>query len=159
MATVQDPVCGMDVATDSAAAKEDYQGQTYYFCSTACQEKFRAAPQTYVQGPQPAFTATNGAAAAAVLTVGIGSFVLGLLTTLAAASGSVATVLAFYGPVGPLSGKSTVAVVVWLVAWAVFHKRWKNTQVNFSGVFVATLILIALGVLGTFPPFFEWFGG
>ena len=159
MATVQDPVCGMDVPTDSAAAKEGYQGQTYYFCSTACQEKFAAAPQTYTRGPQPAFAATNGAAPAAVLTVGIGCFVLGLITTLAAASRPVATALAFYGPAGPLSGKSTLAVVVWLVAWAVFHKRWKNTQVNFSGVFVATLIPIALGLLGTFPPFFERFGG
>jgi YHS domain-containing protein len=149
----------MDVATDSAAAKEDYQGQTYYFCSAACQEKFAAAPQTSTQGPQPAFPATNGAAAAAVLSVGIGSFVLGLLTTLAAASRSVATALAFYDPAGPLSGKSTVAVVVWLVAWAVFYKRWKNTQVNFSRVFLTTLIFIAFGVLGTFPPVFEWFSG
>jgi YHS domain-containing protein len=149
----------MDVATDSAAAKEDYQGQTYYFCSTPCQEKFAAAPQTYTRGPQSAVAATNGAAAAAVLAVGIGGFVLGLLTTLAAASRPVATALVFYGPVGPLSGKSTLAVVVWLAAWAVFHKRWKNTQVNFSGVFAVTLILIGLGVLGTFPPFFEWFGG
>src|SRR5262245_26220863 len=121
MATVQDPVCGMDVATDSAATKQDDQGQTYYFCSTACQETFAAAPQAYTRGPHPAFATTNGAAAAAVLTVGIGSFVLGLLTTLAAASRPVATVLAFYGPAGPLSGKSTVAVVVWLVAWTVFH--------------------------------------
>ena len=159
MATFEDPVCGMDVASDGAAMKEAYQGQTYYFCSTACQEKFKSAPQTYAQGPQPALAVTNGAAAAAVLTVGIGSFVLGLLTTLAAASRPIATALAFYGPAGSLSGKSTVAVVVWLVAWAAFHKRWKNTQVNFSGVFVATLILITLGLLGTFPPVFEWFGG
>jgi hypothetical protein len=98
-------------------------------------------------------------AAAAVFSVGIGSFVLGLLTTLAAASRPIATALAFYGPAGPLSGKSTVSVVVWLMAWAVFHTRWKNTQVNFSRVFVAMLILIALGLLGTFPPVFEWFGG
>jgi hypothetical protein len=50
-------------------------------------------------------------------------------------------------------------VVVWLIAWAVFHGRWKNTQVDFAKVFGVTLILIALGVLGTFPVFFELFGG
>lgn len=64
-----------------------------------------------------------------------------------------------YDPAGPLSGKTTVAMVVWLVAWAVFHGLWKNQQVNFTKVFIGTLIMIALGLLGTFPPFYEAFGG
>src|SRR5215218_6279391 len=33
MATVTDPVCGMEIDTDAAAASEEYQGKTYYFCS------------------------------------------------------------------------------------------------------------------------------
>jgi hypothetical protein len=103
--------------------------------------------------------ATNGAAAAAILAAGMGSFMLGLLTTLAAASKLLGDVLAFYGPVGPLSGKTTVAVLIWLAAWVLLHRTWKDRQVNFGPVFLGTLILIALALLGTFPLFFEAFGG
>ena len=52
-----------------------------------------------------------------------------------------------------------MAVVAWLAAWAILHRMWTRQQVDFGKVFVATLILIALGLLGTFPPFFQLFGG
>jgi Cu+-exporting ATPase len=45
---VKDPVCGMDVDPDSAAASSDYEGQTYYFCSIPCQEEFDAEPEKFV---------------------------------------------------------------------------------------------------------------
>lgn len=48
MATVKDPVCGMEIDSNNAAATEDYQGKTYYFCSAACHKKFKAAPEKYV---------------------------------------------------------------------------------------------------------------
>ncbi|MGH8056389.1 MAG: hypothetical protein ACREOH_04020 [Candidatus Entotheonellia bacterium] len=102
---------------------------------------------------------TNGPAAAAILASSIGSLALGLFTTLAQAIAPIKDALNFYNPAGPLSGKTTVAVVVWLIAWAVFYGRWKNTEVNFPNVFRVTLILIALGLVGTFPVFFELFGG
>ncbi len=45
MSTMEkDPVCGMDVDPDAAAGSFDYDGQTYYFCSKGCLEKFRADP-------------------------------------------------------------------------------------------------------------------
>ncbi|MFC1918174.1 heavy metal translocating P-type ATPase [Chloroflexota bacterium] len=47
MATVKDPVCGMDIDPNTAAAKEDYQGKTYYFCATACRDAFKANPEKY----------------------------------------------------------------------------------------------------------------
>lgn len=47
MATVKDPVCGMEIDQATAAASEEYQGQTYYFCSTSCQQRFAAAPEQY----------------------------------------------------------------------------------------------------------------
>jgi hypothetical protein len=28
----KDPVCGMDIKEDEAAARYEYKGQTYYFC-------------------------------------------------------------------------------------------------------------------------------
>ena len=100
---------------------------------------------------------TNGPAAAAILSAGIGSMVLGLFTTLAEAIVSIKNALVFYNPVGPLSGKTTLAVVAWLVAWIILGSLWKNKQVGFTGVFAASLILIILGLIGTFPPFFEMF--
>ena len=39
---MRDPVCGMDVQPDSAAATETHRGQTYYFCCKGCAAKFRA---------------------------------------------------------------------------------------------------------------------
>lgn len=46
---VTDPVCGMTIESEKAAAREVWQGQTYYFCSKSCQEKFRAAPDRYAK--------------------------------------------------------------------------------------------------------------
>ena len=43
-----DPVCKMTVQPDKAAARVDYGGQTYYFCSEVCHQAFTADPQKYV---------------------------------------------------------------------------------------------------------------
>ena len=45
---VKDPVCGMDVTPESAAARHEHGGQTYYFCSSHCMEKFRAEPGKFL---------------------------------------------------------------------------------------------------------------
>lgn len=37
---VVDPVCGMSIASETAAATSERDGVTYYFCSQACKEKF-----------------------------------------------------------------------------------------------------------------------
>ncbi|MEW6402471.1 MAG: YHS domain-containing protein [Chloroflexota bacterium] len=44
----KDPVCGMDVDPKTAAGKSDYQGTTYYFCSSGCKKAFDKEPQKYV---------------------------------------------------------------------------------------------------------------
>ncbi len=43
-----DPVCGMRVAANEDR-KYVFEGNSYYFCSTRCLDKFRASPQTYLQ--------------------------------------------------------------------------------------------------------------
>jgi Cu+-exporting ATPase len=43
-----DPVCGMTVDEKTAAAQADYQGKTYYFCSSDCKTKFQQDPTRYV---------------------------------------------------------------------------------------------------------------
>jgi len=107
--------------------------------------------------PQQTGIGSNGAAGAAILAAGIGSTTMGLITTLAAASGKVSGWLNFYGPVGPLSGKVLGAVAVWLIAWAVLHGAWKDRDVDFGKLWRGALILVILGFVGTFPPFFDLF--
>jgi len=43
-----DPVCGMEVSEEEAAATSEYRGRTYYFCNPSCKERFDASPESYV---------------------------------------------------------------------------------------------------------------
>lgn len=43
----KDPVCGMMVEEDSAAATSEYEGTTYFFCSKDCKEEFDSDPESY----------------------------------------------------------------------------------------------------------------
>jgi len=45
---VQDPVCGMAIDPAGAAATAKHAGQTYWFCSDGCREKFVRSPDVYV---------------------------------------------------------------------------------------------------------------
>lgn len=45
---VKDSVCGMDIDIDSATAKSEYKGQTYYFCCQSCKTKFDEAPEPFL---------------------------------------------------------------------------------------------------------------
>ena len=47
MTTVKDPVCGMEIDPATAAASEEFDGQTYYFCSESCHRRFAAAPEQF----------------------------------------------------------------------------------------------------------------
>jgi len=68
----------------------------------------------------------NGAAVAAFLSAGIGAFTLGLIVILNEAGWLV--VPGWYPPAGGVSGRTTLAVVLWLIAWAVLHRRWRRRQ-------------------------------
>src|SRR4029079_835387 len=46
--TELDPVCGMRVVPERAAARYEYKGTTYYFCSPGCLAKFRVDPERYL---------------------------------------------------------------------------------------------------------------
>lgn len=99
----------------------------------------------------------EGPVAAAILAAGVGAFALGILTTLAEASVDIKDFLNLYDPVGPLSGKTIGAVIVWLVAWVVLHMMYREKAIESRKVLTASLVLIGLGVLGTFPIFFQLF--
>ncbi|HEX6326902.1 MAG TPA: hypothetical protein VFZ72_10045 [Jiangellaceae bacterium] len=99
---------------------------------------------------------SEGPAAAALLAAGIGVAALGVATTLAEASETVKDWLSLTDSVGPLSGKTIFAVVVWLVAWIVLHPLLRRGRLG-AGVLIATGILVLVGLVGTFPIFFEAF--
>src|SRR5205809_1359690 len=67
---VKDPVCGMTVDPQSAAGFYEYKGQTYFFCSVGCRERFKADPERFLnhepaspigiqRGPKPQPVATT----------------------------------------------------------------------------------------------------
>jgi len=60
---VRDPVCGMSV--DPAAAKHrlEHAGQTYFFCSQRCRDKFASDPAKYLTPSEPQAAAVHWAAA------------------------------------------------------------------------------------------------
>ena len=97
--------------------------------------------------------AANGAALASFLGAGIGAFTMGFIVILNEAG--LLVVPALYAPAGGVTGRTTFAVVIWLIGWAVLHRRWKGRQIESRRVHVVTLILIGLGVLLTFPPFWK----
>jgi P-type Cu+ transporter len=49
MAMVTDPVCGMRIDDDDAAATAVHEGTTYYFCSQTCHDAFEDDPTSYVK--------------------------------------------------------------------------------------------------------------
>ncbi len=44
---VKDPVCGMTIDPKTAFATREHAGQTFYFCSKECVDKFDADPHRY----------------------------------------------------------------------------------------------------------------
>lgn len=101
----------------------------------------------------------NGPGAAAILAAGIGCAAVGILAFAAEASRPFANMLNFYNPVGPLSGNTTVAVIVWLVAWFVLARLWRDKNVALGPVNLAAFVLLAVGFVLTFPPFWALFLG
>ena len=46
----KDPVCGMEVSPETAAASAELEGATYYFCAQSCKDAFLAEPRRYLDG-------------------------------------------------------------------------------------------------------------
>lgn len=95
----------------------------------------------------------NGSAAAAMVAASVGCCALAVLATIGDASKSAASLLTFWKPTGPLSGVSTLAIVGWLLVWAVLARRWRARDCAWARVNLAVGILLAAAFLLTFPPF------
>ncbi|MFN8590110.1 MAG: hypothetical protein U0031_01530 [Thermomicrobiales bacterium] len=109
------------------------------------------------EAPADAPSRPDGPLAAALLAAGIGSLALGLLTTLAEASQAFRERLILNGGVGPLSGKTVWATVVFVVAWVVLSSLLREKDRILRSATIAFVILTILGLLGTFPIFFQAF--
>ena len=101
----------------------------------------------------------NGAGAAAILAAGIGCAALGVFALLGDAFNGIKNFLNFYNPTGPLSGVTTLAIVVWLAAWFVLAKKWDGRDVAMTRVSVVAFVLLAVGFALTFPPFMDLLQG
>ncbi len=102
-----------------------------------------------------AVSVLHGATAAAIMASAIGCAAVGFFVILADASEAAKAVMTISSAVGPLSGKTTFAVVVWLISWGFLHGLWRGTQVRLSRTYMAVfLVLVVIGVVGTFPPFY-----
>ncbi|HEV8682894.1 MAG TPA: hypothetical protein VGS09_08990 [Actinomycetota bacterium] len=98
-----------------------------------------------------------GPVAAVFLAAGIGALVLGILTTLAEASESFKSWLEWSTSVGSLSGKTIIAVIAFVVAWAVLGVGLRGKSPKPTSIFILTAILVAVGLVLTFPTFFQAF--
>jgi Cu+-exporting ATPase len=45
----KDPVCGLTVSPETAAATYEYQGRTYFFCAAGCKVAFGKDPEQYLR--------------------------------------------------------------------------------------------------------------
>ena len=103
--------------------------------------------------PQEKLPLTNGPGAAALLAGGIGVTALGIFAVLGDTWPAFKKLMIFSKATGPLSGVTTCAVIVWLLAWGVLEWRWKQKTVRIGRVTVVACVLLVVGLLLTFPPF------
>ncbi len=98
----------------------------------------------------------NGPGAAAILSAGIGSCAFGIFALAGDAVPAINRLFVFWKPSGALSGVSTTAIAVWLVTWFVLSRRWASRDVSLLWVNLASGLMLAAGLLLTFPPFMDW---
>jgi YHS domain-containing protein len=48
MAIARDPVCGMEVDTETSNLSYEHEGTTYWFCGKGCMLEFMDNPQQYL---------------------------------------------------------------------------------------------------------------
>lgn len=112
-----------------------------------------------IQIPDSA-TSAHGTAWAALFSAGIGCAAFGVLTLLSECVPALSKALNWYKPSGALSGVAILAIIIWLVVWAALGARWHHRRLqNERSLMIATVVLVLVGIVTTFPPFYELFGG
>ncbi|OFW14667.1 MAG: hypothetical protein A3F70_09220 [Acidobacteria bacterium RIFCSPLOWO2_12_FULL_67_14] len=93
---------------------------------------------------------TNGSAMASFLAAGIGACAVGMFVLLN--ENGLFAAPALHEGAGGVSGRTTFATAVWLIAWGALHLRWGDRTIAPRPVCLLTLILTGIGILATFPP-------
>ncbi len=102
----------------------------------------------------------DGPAAAAMMAAGIGILVLGLFTVLAEVSTGIHDFLEamdFDQGVGPLAGKTILAVIAFFGSWIALHYAWRDRDVDLKRIFWWALVIGVVGAILMFPPVFTAF--
>lgn len=99
----------------------------------------------------------NGPAAAAILAAGIGCFMVAFFALIADKIAAVKSAMVFYKPTGPLSGVTTCAILVWLIAWVILNWLWGRQMLSMGKINAVALVLLGLALLLTFPPIVDLF--
>ncbi len=102
---------------------------------------------------------TNGKGAAAVIAVAVASLALGIFTITGDAFPAAGALFNIWKPTGPLSGVTTLTIIIWLMAWLFFSLRWAGRDVNFKRINMTAAGMIIAGLLLTFPPFMDFLQG
>lgn len=101
-----------------------------------------------------AVSETDVAIGASFIAAGIGSTTLGLMVVGAEASEGFKTFLTFHAGAGPLSGKTTIAVIAFFLSWGILHYVLKGKQIPLVTSFWIGIALTAVGLILTYPPVF-----
>jgi hypothetical protein len=71
-----------------------------------------------------------------------GALMLGLMTTGAVISEGLQNFLNWWNPAGPLSGKTGMAILAWLISWGILNNLWQDKDSNLAKAFTITMVLI-----------------
>ena len=106
-------------------------------------------------------TKLNGPVSAALLAGGIGSAVFGLVTLMYELNdtSAFAKSMVWVKPVGGLSGKSSIGIIAFFLSWVILHYIWKDKETDFARISTISFVLLAVGLLGTFPPIWHLLAG
>jgi hypothetical protein len=102
-------------------------------------------------------TQIDGPPAASLIAAGIGAVTLGLFVTLAEASTGIKDWLQWNDRVGPLSGKTILAVVAYFGSFLLLGLLWRGKTFRLRLILIVAGVLVLLGLLFTFPPIFQAF--
>jgi hypothetical protein len=102
-------------------------------------------------------TMLDGLPAASLIAAGVGAFTLGLFVTLAEASTEIKDWLQWNDRVGPLSGKTILAVIAYFASFLLLGLLWRRKTIPLRPVLVTAGVLVVVGLVFTFPPVFQAF--
>jgi hypothetical protein len=124
-------------------------------------ERLQPAESAAHDGARPSTSPTGGTVpgpvAAALLAAGVGSTTLGLAVVAVEASPAVEEWAAMGTAAGSLTGKALLTATAFLLAWAAL--RTTLDAVSARVTVWTTSVLVAVGVLLTFPPVYGLFHG